>query len=163
MPAVIIHPQRQAIRRTASQLHGVCARCSILLPRNASRHRWRRASGTFLRGGDLIMSKVAIVHDYFVQTGGAERVAEALYSIYPDATVFATVALPDHMPPQLEAAEIRTTWMQRLPRMSQYYRHYFLLYPWAVESLDLNGYDLILSSSSGYAKELNRPDGSVPF
>ena len=44
------------------------------------------------------MSKVAIVHDYFVQTGGAERVAEALYSIYPDATVFATVALPDRMP-----------------------------------------------------------------
>ena len=39
------------------------------------------------------MSKVAIVHDYFVQTGGAERVAEALYSIYPEATVFATVAL----------------------------------------------------------------------
>jgi glycosyltransferase involved in cell wall biosynthesis len=107
------------------------------------------------------MSKVAIVHDYFVQTGGAERVAEALYSIYPDATVFATVALPDHMPSQLEAAEIRTTWMQRLPRMSQYYRHYFLLYPWAVESLDLSGYELILSSSSGYAKGLKRPDGSV--
>ncbi len=107
------------------------------------------------------MSRVAIVHDYFVQTGGAERVAEALYSIYPDATVFATVALADHMPSQLEAADVRTTWMQRLPRMSRYYRHYFLLYPWAVESLDLNGYELILSSSSGYAKGLKRPDGSV--
>jgi glycosyltransferase involved in cell wall biosynthesis len=107
------------------------------------------------------MSRVAIVHDYFVQTGGAERVAEALYSIYPDATVFATVALPDHMPAQLGAAEVRTTWMQRLPRMRRYYRHYFLLYPWAVESLDLDGYELILSSSSGYAKGLKRPAGSV--
>lgn len=42
--------------------------------------------------------------------------------------------------------------MQRLPGMSQHYRLYFLLYPMAVPSLDLSGYDLVLSSSSGYAK-----------
>lgn len=107
------------------------------------------------------MARVAIVHDYFVQAGGAERVAEALYSIYPDTTMFATVALSDRMGLELKDADVRTTWMQKLPGMQRYYRHYFLLYPWAVESLDLEGYDIILSSSSGYAKGLKRPEGAV--
>jgi glycosyltransferase involved in cell wall biosynthesis len=96
--------------------------------------------------------KIAVVHDYFTQLGGAEKVAEELMRLLPGAALHSTVALPDRLPPGLLDVPITTSWMQRLPGMSQHYRLYFLLYPMAVPSLDLSGYDLVLSSSSGYAK-----------
>jgi glycosyltransferase involved in cell wall biosynthesis len=105
--------------------------------------------------------KMAIVHDYFVQSGGAERVAGSLSAIYPDAAVFATVALPGRLPPELSRVKVHTSWMQKLPGMERFYRHYFLLYPSAVESLKLKDYDIIISSSSGYAKGLQRGGHAV--
>jgi glycosyltransferase involved in cell wall biosynthesis len=105
--------------------------------------------------------KMAIVHDYFIQSGGAERVAEALCAVYPEAAVFATVALPDRLIPELKQAGVQTSWMQRLPGMSRLYRHYFLFYPSAVESLKLKDYDIIISSSSGYAKGVQRGGHAV--
>ncbi len=96
--------------------------------------------------------RIALVHDYFTQLGGAERVAEALYKILPNAQLFATVALKDKMPDTLRDVSVQTSWMQHLPRLDQYYRLYFPLYPFAVSSLDLSGYDLVVSSSSGYVK-----------
>jgi glycosyltransferase involved in cell wall biosynthesis len=96
--------------------------------------------------------KIAVVHDYFTQLGGAEKVTEELMRLLPGAALHSTVALPDRLPPGLVDVPITTSWMQRLPGMSQHYRLYFLLYPFAVPSLDLAGFDLVLSSSSGYAK-----------
>jgi glycosyltransferase involved in cell wall biosynthesis len=96
--------------------------------------------------------RIAVVHDYFTQLGGAEKVAEQLYCLFPDPSLFATVALPNRMPPRLQGVPVRTSWMQKLPRIQDYYRLYFFLYPFAVGSLDLSGYDLVVSSSSGYAK-----------
>jgi glycosyltransferase involved in cell wall biosynthesis len=107
------------------------------------------------------MKRIAIVHDYFIQSGGAERVAEALCAIYPEAAVFATVALPDRLTPELRQARVQTSWMQKLPGMLRYYRHYFLFYPSAVESLRLENYDVIISSSSGYAKGVKRGPHAV--
>ncbi len=96
--------------------------------------------------------KIAVVHDYFTQLGGAEKVAEELYRMLPSASLFATVAFPDCMPAQLQDVSVRTSWMQNLPKIKRYYRLYFLLYPFAVGDLNLSNYDLVLSSSSGYAK-----------
>ncbi len=96
--------------------------------------------------------KIAVVHDYFTQMGGAEKVAEELYHMLPGADLFATVALPEKMPPSLRGVPVHTSWMQGLPKMSTLYRIYFPLYPMAVRSLDLEAYDLIISSSSGYVK-----------
>jgi|HubBroStandDraft_4_1064222.scaffolds.fasta_scaffold76623_2 glycosyltransferase involved in cell wall biosynthesis len=96
--------------------------------------------------------KIAVIHDYFTQLGGAEKVAEELYRMLPDPSLFATVAFPDCMPGQLKDVLVRTSWMQNLPGIERYYRLYFLLYPLAVSDLDLSEYDLVLSSSSGYAK-----------
>ena len=96
--------------------------------------------------------KIAIVHDYFTQLGGAEKVAEELYNILPGADLFATVALESKMPETLQGVVIHTSWMQKLPKMDSWYRLYFPLYPLAVSSLDLSDYDLIVSSSSGYVK-----------
>jgi glycosyltransferase involved in cell wall biosynthesis len=96
--------------------------------------------------------RVALVHDYFTQLGGAEKVAEELYRMLPDASVFATVAFSSCMPRLLKNADVQTTWMQSLPKIDKYYRVYFLLYPFAIASMDLSKYDLVLSSSSSYAK-----------
>jgi glycosyltransferase involved in cell wall biosynthesis len=96
--------------------------------------------------------RIAVVHDYFTQLGGAEKVAEELYRTLPDASLFATVAFPECMPPHLKNAPVETSWMQNLPQISKYYRTYFLLYPFAIASIDLSKYDLVVSSSSSYAK-----------
>jgi glycosyltransferase involved in cell wall biosynthesis len=103
--------------------------------------------------------KIAVVHDYFTQLGGAEKVAEELMRMLPGAALHSTVALPDCMPPGLAGVPVETSWMQKLPGMRRYYRFYFLLYPLALPSLDLSPYDLVVSSSSGYAKGVHtHPD-----
>ena len=68
----------------------------------------------------------AVVHDYFTQMGGAEKVAAALMGMFPDAALHATVALPECMPEALIGVPTSTSWMQSLPGMRRYYRFYFL-------------------------------------
>ncbi len=95
--------------------------------------------------------RVAIVHDWLNQYGGAERVLEALHALYPDAPVYAAMYSPPVMPPAYRTWDIRTSFMQRLPGVIRHHQVYLLLYPRAVESYDLSGYDLVLSSSSAFA------------
>jgi glycosyltransferase involved in cell wall biosynthesis len=105
------------------------------------------------------MPKIAIVHDYFTQRGGAERVAEQLYAMLPGADIYSTVALPKMIPAAVPAEKIRTSWMQSLPKMEKYHRYYFAMYPLGVKALDLTEYDVVITSSSGYAKGVRtRPD-----
>ncbi|HEX6290506.1 MAG TPA: glycosyltransferase [Herpetosiphonaceae bacterium] len=96
--------------------------------------------------------RVAVVHDYLNQYGGAERVLEALHELFPDAPVYTSIYDPTAMPAHYRDWDIRTSWMQRMPGWRKHFRKYFLLYPSAFESFDLSAYDLILSSSSAYAK-----------
>jgi glycosyltransferase involved in cell wall biosynthesis len=107
------------------------------------------------------VSKIALVHDYFVQMGGAERVAEAMHDSFPSAPMYTTVALPKGLPGGLRTADIRTSPMQHLPSLERRFRHYFMLYPFAVENFDLSEYDLIFSSSSGYAKGVRRRRNAI--
>lgn len=107
------------------------------------------------------MSKIALVHDYFIQMGGAERVAAAMHESFPAAPMYTTVALPHRLPKELRGADIRTSPMQLLPGMEQRFRQYFMLYPFAVEHFDLSEYDLIFSSSSGYAKGVRRRANAI--
>ena len=107
------------------------------------------------------MSKIALVHDYFIQMGGAERVAAAMHDSFPSAPMYTTVALPHRLPKELRGADIRTSAMQRLPGMEQRFRQYFMLYPLAIERFDLSAYDLIFSSSSGYAKGVRRRSDAI--
>jgi glycosyltransferase involved in cell wall biosynthesis len=107
------------------------------------------------------LSRIALVHDYFVQMGGAEKVAEAMHDSFPSAPVYTTVALPNGLPQRLRSADIRTSPLQRLPAIDRRFRHYFMLYPLAVEHFDLSQYDLIFSSSSGYAKGVRRRRNAI--
>jgi len=96
--------------------------------------------------------KLAIVHDFLCQYGGAEKCIEAIHDIYPEAPIFTTVYLPDRLPDNFKKMDIRTTFMQYLPFMHKHFKKYLLLYPTAVASMDLRKYDVILSSSSAFAK-----------
>ena len=89
--------------------------------------------------------KIAIVHDYFIQMGGAEKVADELHALFPGSDLVTTVDI--HNRPG-----VTTSWMRHLPITKRNHRLFFLLYPFAIESLDLTEYDLIISSTSGYAK-----------
>lgn len=105
--------------------------------------------------------RVAIVHDYLNQYGGAERVLEDLHELYPDAPVYVAIYDPETMPKAYRGWDIRTSWMQSLPGWRRYFRNYFPLYPSAFESFDLSAYDLVISSSSGYAKGIIPAPGAV--
>jgi len=107
------------------------------------------------------LSRIALVHDYFVQMGGAERVAEAMHDSFPSSPIYTTVALQRTLSKRLRAADIRTSPMQHLPAMDRKFRHYFMLYPFAIEHFDLSPYDLIFSSSSGYAKGVRRRRNAI--
>ena len=107
------------------------------------------------------MPRIALVHDYFVQMGGAEKVAEALSQTFPTAPLYSTVALEHRLPQGLRNTEIRTSFMQKMPAVESKFRQYFWLYPFAVESLDLSEHELIVSSSSGYGKGVRRAKNAV--
>jgi glycosyltransferase involved in cell wall biosynthesis len=105
------------------------------------------------------VSGIAIFHDNMAQMGGAERVTEVLTRTLPGAALHTTLAAPWRLSPGLRELDIHATWMRHLPAPDRLYRHYFLLYPLAIESADLGAYDLVLSSCFGYAKGIRkRPD-----
>ncbi|MFC1559537.1 glycosyltransferase [Candidatus Margulisiibacteriota bacterium] len=100
--------------------------------------------------------KIAIVHDYLNQFGGAERVVEVLHEIFPDAPIYTSIYLPDEMPDSFRQMDIRTSFMQKLPFLKRHFKKYLLLYPRAFKNFDLHEYDVILSSSSAFAKGVRK-------
>ncbi|THF74896.1 glycosyltransferase [Cohnella fermenti] len=96
--------------------------------------------------------RIAIVHDYLNQMGGAERVVGLLHQMFPDAPIYTTILDRDRLWPELEKADIRASWMQRIPGILKRSKQFFWLYPFAVASMKLQGYDLVISSSSAFAK-----------
>lgn len=105
--------------------------------------------------------RVAIIHDYLNQYGGAERVLEALHALFPEAPVYTSIYDADAMPDHYRSWDIRTSFMQHLPGWRRWFRHYFLLYPSAFESFDLRDFDMIISSSSAYAKGIIPRPGAL--
>lgn len=97
--------------------------------------------------------KVAIVHDWLVVYAGAEKVLEQMVRLYPEADLFSVVDfLPSDKRRFILDKAVKTTFIQRLPLARGKYRHCLPLMPFAVESLDLSGYDLVISSSHAVAK-----------
>lgn len=103
--------------------------------------------------------KVALVHDYLNQMGGAERVVMALHEIFPDAPVYTSIYAPERVDPAFQRMDIRTSFMQKFPLVKKHHQPFLPFYPFAMERLDLRGYDLVLSSSSAFAKGvITRPE-----
>jgi glycosyltransferase involved in cell wall biosynthesis len=96
--------------------------------------------------------KVALVHDYLIQDGGAERVLLALHELYPEAPIFTLFYDQEQLPSAFHKAPIRPSRLNRLPFAKRRYQWYLPFMAQAVESFDLSDFDLVLSSSSSFAK-----------
>ena len=105
--------------------------------------------------------RVALVHDWLTGMRGGERVLLEMCRLFPEATLFTLLHRPGSVAEQIEALEIRTSFLNRIPGVHERYRYYLPLYPLAVSRLDLRGFDLILSSSHAVAKGVQKPAGSV--
>jgi glycosyltransferase involved in cell wall biosynthesis len=95
--------------------------------------------------------KIALVHDYLSQDGGAERVLKALHEIWPDAPIF--VLFHDRIKINyLDHEKVRESWLSKMPFINNIFQWYLPFMPMATEQHDLRGYDMVISSSSGFAK-----------
>jgi glycosyltransferase involved in cell wall biosynthesis len=95
--------------------------------------------------------KVALVHDFLLDARGAERVFSVLCDLYPDADVFSAVYDERGTEGRFAHRDVRSTFLQRLRPTARTFRVLLPFYPYAVEAMDLRGYDLVVSSSSAWA------------
>lgn len=103
--------------------------------------------------------KVALIHDHLAQDGGAERVLKAFSEIYPEAPIYVLVYDEDRANDFFRQRDIRTSFIQKIPLAVKRYQIFLPLMPTATESYNLSDYDLVLSSTSMFAKGvLTRPE-----
>ena len=103
--------------------------------------------------------KVALVHEYLNQFGGAERVLQIFCSIFPDAPIYTLFYDPEATGKVFEGKEIRTSFLQRMPFAKRYHKFFPLIMPFGVEQFDFTDFDLVLSISSSFDKGvITRPE-----
>jgi len=105
--------------------------------------------------------KIAIVHDWLTGMRGGEKCLEVFCRLYPNADLFTLVHVPGSVSPLIENRTIHTSFLQNVPQIDKRYRYLLPLMPWAIGKLNLQGYDLVLSSSHCVAKGVNPPAGSL--
>lgn len=96
--------------------------------------------------------RVALVHDMLTQYGGGEKVLKILSDIYPDAPIFTLIFDESRMSGVFSSNRVITSFLQKFPFSDKKYKWYLPLMPHATESYDLSGFDLVISSSSAFAK-----------
>jgi glycosyltransferase involved in cell wall biosynthesis len=111
--------------------------------------------------GKLSAPRVALVHDWLTGMRGGERCLEVFCEIFPGADLFTLLHVPGSVSPLIGERRIVTSFIQRLPDAPRRYRAYLPLFPAAVRSFDLAGYDLVLSSSHAVAKSVRVPPGAL--
>ncbi len=104
--------------------------------------------------------KTAIEHDWLMSMSGGEKCLEVFCELFPDATVFTLIHKKGVASETIENMDIRTSFIQNLPKSMSWYRNYLPLFPKAIESFNLNGYDFVLSSSHCVAKGIKVPKGA---
>jgi glycosyltransferase involved in cell wall biosynthesis len=95
--------------------------------------------------------KVALVHEWLTNLAGSERVLIALHDLYPEAPIYTSVFRPEEFP-QLQGAEVKTSFLQRVPWAKKRHQAFPFLRTVAFEGFDLSGYDVVISSSHAEAK-----------
>jgi glycosyltransferase involved in cell wall biosynthesis len=107
--------------------------------------------------------RVALVHDYLTQYGGAERVLESLHGMFPEAAVFSSVVDRDSLPEAFEAWDVRETRLARVPKARQIHRGLIPLYPRVFRDLreELAEFGLVIADSSAWAHHAGVSDGTA--
>lgn len=101
-------------------------------------------------GRDLETLRVALAHDYWVRVRGGERVFLALTRMFPQADLYVLTQRKSALDSFTDGRRPRASVLRRIPFSGRFYRELLPLYPWAARRLDLRGYDLVISSSSGF-------------
>ena len=96
--------------------------------------------------------KTAIVHYWLINMRGGEKVIEALLDMFPDADIYTHVYDSNAVSEKVKSHNVYTTYIQQLPFSRKLYQKYMPLMPRALMDVNLNQYDLIISSESGPAK-----------
>jgi len=96
--------------------------------------------------------KIALVHDFLIQDGGAERVLRAFCNIWPDAPIFTIVHSKKNSPEPFKFKKINSSFLQKIPFGVRNYQWFLPIMPAAVERLDLSDFDVVLSSASAFSK-----------
>ncbi len=104
--------------------------------------------------------KVALVHDYLTQRGGAERVFELLCTCFPEADIYTSLYDPQQTI-DLGERVVNTTFLQQIPGSTKNFRLFAPLYYPAFRILNLQDYDLIISSTSSFAKAVRKKPGAM--
>lgn len=107
--------------------------------------------------------KIALVHDYLSQKGGAERVLKVFSEMYPEAPIFVLFYDEEKMGKMFAGKKIITSFLQKLPLVRHRYQWYLPLMPLATESYDLGEYDAVLSSTSAFSKGVLTKPSTVHF
>src|SRR6201995_2162071 len=105
--------------------------------------------------------RVALVHNFLLDLRGAERVFAAICDAWPEADVFTAIYDESGTEGRFAARSPRASFLQRVRPTSRTFRPLLPLYPHAVESLDLRGYDVVISSSSAWAHGVLIDPGAV--
>ncbi len=96
--------------------------------------------------------KIALVHDYIKEYGGAERVLETLHEMYPHAPIYTAFYSPEYLGQhreRLASWNIRTTWLQHVPGKNKLLSYFRFIAPWVFSSIDLSAYDVVITSTAG--------------
>ena len=104
--------------------------------------------------------KLALVHDYLIQNGGAEKVLEVFSGLWPDSPIYTLLFDPERLP-TFQGRDIRTSFLERLPFGQKKYQWYLPLMPTATEHYNLSDYDVVLSSTSAFAKGVITRDDAL--
>lgn len=103
--------------------------------------------------------KLALVHDYLIQDGGAEKVLAEFHAVFPDAPTYALFYDANKVDPAYRRRVVRTSFLQKIPLALKKYQWLLPLMPTATEMYDLSGFEVILSSSSAFSKGvITKPD-----
>lgn len=105
--------------------------------------------------------KIALIHDYLVQYGGAERVLECFLELFPRAPIYTLVYDHKLLNKAFGKKDIRTSFLQKIPLSRKEHRLFPIFMPMAVEQFDLSHYDVVLSDSSSYAKGVITKPGTL--
>lgn len=103
--------------------------------------------------------RVALVHDWLTGLRGGEKCLERLCLLFPQATIYTLIHSPGKVGPVIGRMPIKTSPLQKLPRVEKYYRHLLPLMPWAVSRLDVGEVDVVISLSHCVAKAIRVPEG----
>ena len=101
--------------------------------------------------------RLAFVHDWLTGMRGGERALEVLCERFPDADLFTLVHIPGSVSPAIERLRPHTSFIQRLPMVKRYYRHYLPLFPTAIEQFSFDRFDVVVSLSHCCAKAIVTP------